>query len=152
MPSACVDVIILSRQGVLLVWRDNEPAKDQWWLPGGWVLKGELLAECAVRKAREEVGLDCTFVRIIHVDETIFDTVPMALCACECQMTETGGWPACASRMKPSRLFRRSSLYVGQNPGAGVLGEAADPLSRKLFLLRRDLIPLFIFDLLHYFT
>lgn len=79
MPIACVDVVIPLPQGVLLVWRNNEPAKGQWWLPGGRVLKGETLAECAARKAQEEVGLDCTFERIVHVDETIFDTGPWGI-------------------------------------------------------------------------
>ena len=79
MPIACVDVVIPSSRGVLLVWRDNEPAKNQWWLPGGRVLKGETLADCAVRKAREEVGLEATFERIVYVDETIFDTGPWGI-------------------------------------------------------------------------
>lgn len=61
------------------MWRDNEPAKDQWWLPGGRVLKGETLAECAVRKAWEEVGLRASIERIVLVDETIFNTGPWGI-------------------------------------------------------------------------
>jgi colanic acid biosynthesis protein WcaH len=76
MPIACVDVVIPSVAGVLLVKRKNEPAKGQWWIPGGRVWKGEPLATCAERHAKEEVGLDAKFQRILHVEETIFDTGP----------------------------------------------------------------------------
>jgi len=76
MPFPCVDIIVATENGVLLVWRDNEPAKDQWWLPGGRVFKGETLEECALRKAREEVNLECSFKRLVHVEETIFETGP----------------------------------------------------------------------------
>lgn len=76
MPIPCVDVVIPSSQGILLVRRAKEPAKDQWWIPGGRVFKGETLAECSVRKAREEVGVQARFERIVHVEETMFDTGP----------------------------------------------------------------------------
>jgi len=42
---------------VLLVKRNNEPAKDQWWFPGGRVLHGELRSVEAKRKLKEECGI-----------------------------------------------------------------------------------------------
>ena len=54
MPIACVDVAILHDGKVLLVKRLDEPAKGQYWLPGGRVLKGEMLRDAAIRKTRDE--------------------------------------------------------------------------------------------------
>jgi len=76
MPIACVDVCIVSEKGALLVKRKTEPAKNQWWIPGGRVIKGEKLKDCAKRKCLEEVNLDCTIGPIVHTDETVFDTGP----------------------------------------------------------------------------
>ena len=76
VPIACVDVAIKHKGRILLVKRKDAPAKGEWWLPGGRVLKGELMREAALRKAREEVGLDCTTHGIIHTDETLFPDGP----------------------------------------------------------------------------
>jgi colanic acid biosynthesis protein WcaH len=76
IPIACVDICIMNNSGVLLVKRNTEPAKGQWWVPGGRVYKGEMLKECALRKAKEEVGLECMVGPIVHTDETVFETGP----------------------------------------------------------------------------
>ena len=75
VPIACVDVAIVSRGG-LLVLRKDPPARGQWWVPGGRVLKGEKMRETAPRKALEEVGLDCHVGPIVHTAETIFPDGP----------------------------------------------------------------------------
>ena len=59
MPIPCVDLI--ARDGkdrILMLKRKNEPAKGQWWLPGGRVYIGETRIEAAKRKLVEECGLD----------------------------------------------------------------------------------------------
>ena len=59
MPIPCVDVMIRSPSGqVLLIKRENEPAKGQWWFPGGRILHGETRVNTARRKLREECGID----------------------------------------------------------------------------------------------
>jgi colanic acid biosynthesis protein WcaH len=76
VPIACVDVSIVAAGCVLLVQRRDPPARGQWWVPGGRVLKGEKMRDTARRKAREEVGLECHVGPIIHTAETIFPDGP----------------------------------------------------------------------------
>ena len=76
VPIACVDVAIVAQGSVFLVKRGDFPAKGQWWLPGGRVLKGEMMREAAIRKAREEVGIECHIGPIVHTAETIFPGGP----------------------------------------------------------------------------
>jgi colanic acid biosynthesis protein WcaH len=79
MPIACVDVAIVYNGCVLLVRREDAPARGQWWVPGGRVVKGETMRQTARRKAREEVGLDCHVGPIIHTAETIFPDGPRGI-------------------------------------------------------------------------
>ena len=76
VPIACVDVAIVANGAVLLVRRKDDPAKGQWWLPGGRVLKGEMMKAAAARKARDEVGIECHVGLIVHTAETIFPDGP----------------------------------------------------------------------------
>jgi colanic acid biosynthesis protein WcaH len=76
MPIPCVDIAIVANGSVLLVRRKDAPAQGQWWVPGGRVLKGEMMKEAAMRKAREEVGIECHVGPIIHTAETIFPDGP----------------------------------------------------------------------------
>ena len=73
MPIICVDLYIINDGKFLLLKRDNEPAKGDFWFPGGRILKLETIKSAALRKAKLEVNLDCTFHDIISVEETIFD-------------------------------------------------------------------------------
>lgn len=79
LPIACVDIAIVSDGAVLLVKRKDAPAKGQWWVPGGRVSKGEMMKETALRKAREEVGVECHVGPIIHTAETIFPDGPQGI-------------------------------------------------------------------------
>lgn len=58
MPIPCVDLVVENCRGeVLLVRRKNEPAKGEWWFPGGRVRFGEEREASAKRKLNEECGL-----------------------------------------------------------------------------------------------
>jgi len=58
VPIPGVDIILKTLDGgFLLVQRQTEPAKGQWWLVGGRVYKNELLEQAARRKVQEEIGL-----------------------------------------------------------------------------------------------
>jgi 8-oxo-dGTP diphosphatase len=66
-PTPTVDVLIEldGRPGtVVLIARRNEPRG--WAIPGGFVDRGEFLADAAVREAREETGLDVTLTALFH--------------------------------------------------------------------------------------
>lgn len=76
MPIACVDVCIAHGKSIILVRRKDKPAQNEWWLPGGRVLKGEKMYQTARRKALEEVGLDCFVGPLVHTAETIFPDGP----------------------------------------------------------------------------
>ena len=73
MPILCVDLLIIHDNKCLLLKRDNEPAKGQYWFPGGRVRKLESIEKAALRIAKQETNLDCSFIKIISVEETIFD-------------------------------------------------------------------------------
>ena len=68
----CVDVLIVHNNQCLLVERINEPAKGLLWFPGGRIRKMELINNAALRKAKEEINIDCNFKKIVSVEETIF--------------------------------------------------------------------------------
>lgn len=76
MPISCIDVAIVAKGRVLLVLRGDAPARGEWWVPGGRVVKGEMMAQTARRKALEEVGINCHVGPIIHTAETIFPDGP----------------------------------------------------------------------------
>lgn len=75
IPIVCVDCIIIYNHHVLFVKRDREPLKGEWFLPGGRLHKDESLEECALRKAKEETGLDCLLGPMVHIDSTIYPGV-----------------------------------------------------------------------------
>jgi ADP-ribose pyrophosphatase YjhB (NUDIX family) len=56
-----------------LVNRKNEPAKDEWWVPGGRVLFGEKREDAAKRKLLEECNLKANDFKKIGNFEFFFD-------------------------------------------------------------------------------
>lgn len=73
LPILCVDCLIVYQKKCLLLKRTKEPAKGRYWFPGGRVFKGETIQDAALRKAREEVNLDCKYEKMISIEETIFE-------------------------------------------------------------------------------
>jgi colanic acid biosynthesis protein WcaH len=77
LPILCVDIIIQnSHNEYLLIKRINEPRKEQWWVIGGRVLKGEALEQAAIRKLKEEVGLKANNIRPIGYYEDTMEISP----------------------------------------------------------------------------
>ena len=67
-PKVAVGTIIRSDDGrIVLVRRAIEPGYGKWVYPGGYVDRGELVQDAAVREAREESGLEVRLGRLINV-------------------------------------------------------------------------------------
>ena len=58
VPRLCVDLVIQTADGILLIQRDIPPGKGLWHFPGGTILLGESIQEAANRICRDETGLD----------------------------------------------------------------------------------------------
>ena len=59
-PAVTVDIIVIKKDDIdkiLLIKRENEPFKDSWALPGGFVDIEEELVESAFRELQEETGI-----------------------------------------------------------------------------------------------
>lgn len=52
------DVIVKCDDEILLIQRKNEPFKDRWALPGGFVDKDERALRAAQRELKEETGIE----------------------------------------------------------------------------------------------
>ncbi len=57
MPIPCVDAVIVSGNSFLLGERANKPAKGQWFVIGGRVIKGESLKAAIKRHVKTETGV-----------------------------------------------------------------------------------------------
>ncbi|HXG54153.1 MAG TPA: NUDIX hydrolase [Vicinamibacterales bacterium] len=67
-PKVAVGTIIGTPGGkVVLVRRAIEPGYGLWVFPGGYVDKGEVVTDAAIREAREEAGLDIRLDRLLNV-------------------------------------------------------------------------------------
>ena len=69
VPRLCVDVLIKSDAGIILVKRDVKPCEGMWHLPGSTVLLGESLESAVKRTAREETGLNVRIKKQLGVKE-----------------------------------------------------------------------------------
>ena len=87
MPIVSVEAVIVIDKALLFLRRNNEPAKGQWWFPGGRILKGESLIEALRREIREETGLEINEHKLINVYSRAFperhDITIVYLCKCK---------------------------------------------------------------------
>jgi len=74
MPIVCVDCLVVNDRGeFLLLKRENEPLRGEYWLPGGRVHKGERLIDAVHRKMREEIGVDVDIVENVGFYEFLHE-------------------------------------------------------------------------------
>lgn len=74
VPLVSVDLVIEHDGGVLLGKRENEPAKGEWFVPGGTVLKNEPRTDAVHRVADEEVGESVVVEDCLGTFEHFYDT------------------------------------------------------------------------------
>ena len=68
-PSLTVDIFIFNKKTneFILIKRKNNPFKDCWALPGGFVDYGESTENAAIREAKEETSIDVNLINLIGV-------------------------------------------------------------------------------------
>lgn len=66
-PSLAVDIIIRINRGIVLIKRENEPFRDMWAIPGGFVKYGEKVEDAAIREAEEETGLEVSLETLVGI-------------------------------------------------------------------------------------
>src|SRR5215470_8060372 len=67
-PKIAVGTIITTASGRLVLCRRAiEPGYGKWVFPGGYVDRGELLTDAAIREAREESGLDVQLDGLVNI-------------------------------------------------------------------------------------
>ena len=73
VPIVCVDCLVLNEKGeFLLIRRNNQPLKGEYWVPGGRVYKNEKLFSAVYRKMLDEIGVEVKIVRLIGFFEEFF--------------------------------------------------------------------------------
>ena len=68
IPSLTVDIFIYNENHeFILIKRKNDPYKDCWALPGGFVEYGESVEDAAIREAKEETNIDVELEELVNV-------------------------------------------------------------------------------------
>ena len=87
LPIVSVEALIVVDGALLLVRRNNEPVKGEWWFPGGRIRKGESLEEALRREIVEETGLELDDFELFNVYSRVFperhDIAIAFLCRCK---------------------------------------------------------------------
>ena len=66
-PSLAVDGVLIKNRKVLLIKRKNEPFKNKWALPGGFVEYGEKVEDAIIRELKEETGMNVRIKKLFGV-------------------------------------------------------------------------------------
>ena len=87
MPIVSVEAVIVMDEALLFLRRNNQPAKGEWWFPGGRIRKGESLEQALRREVKEETGLEISSCKLINVYSRVFperhDITLAYLCKCK---------------------------------------------------------------------
>ncbi|MCY4732528.1 NUDIX domain-containing protein [Natronomonas gomsonensis] len=73
-PIVSVDLVVECPDGIVLGQRANEPAKGEWFVPGGRVQKGETLEAAVHRVAMAELDADITIQHSLGAFDHFYDT------------------------------------------------------------------------------
>lgn len=68
MPSITVDILVRRGDGkFLLIKRKDEPFKDKWAIPGGYMNIDEYIVDAAVRELKEETNIDVKRRDLVYI-------------------------------------------------------------------------------------
>ncbi|MFH1840839.1 MAG: NUDIX domain-containing protein [Candidatus Shapirobacteria bacterium] len=73
VPRATVDIVINSKDGILLTKRAIPPFKGMWHIPGGTILFKEPILYAIDRIARDELGIKVEVIKHLGVSECFDD-------------------------------------------------------------------------------
>ena len=73
MPIFCIDIVLYHQGKVLLTYRTQEPAINQWWIQGGRVFKNETFSQAVQRLAKREIGIEVEIITQIGTYEVFFE-------------------------------------------------------------------------------
>ncbi len=71
IPTTRISVVVLNRDGEILLVRHKKGNQRYWVLPGGRLEYGETFEECALREVKEETGLEVEMERFLYLSEAI---------------------------------------------------------------------------------
>lgn len=74
VPIVSVDLVVECPEGIVLGQRSNEPAKGEWFVPGGRVRKGESLDDAVHRVSMEELGVCIEICERLGAFEHFYET------------------------------------------------------------------------------
>ncbi|WP_144924298.1 GDP-mannose mannosyl hydrolase [Halorubrum salsamenti] len=74
VPIVSVDLVVKRSDGIVLGKRTNEPAKGEWFVPGGRVLKSETRVEAVHRIAEEELRITVEVTESLGAFEHCYET------------------------------------------------------------------------------
>jgi ADP-ribose pyrophosphatase YjhB (NUDIX family) len=66
-PKLVACTVVEMNGGIVLLKRDIEPQKGKWVVPGGYVDRGEVIEDAALREIKEECGIDVRIKRLLGV-------------------------------------------------------------------------------------
>ena len=73
-PKVVAGVIIPVDGKLVMIKRNLEPGMGRWTFPAGFVDRGEVVEDAAVREAKEETGLDVELTRLLGIFSRTGDT------------------------------------------------------------------------------
>jgi mutator protein MutT len=66
-PKVAVGTILQKDGKILLLKRNIEPARGKWTFPGGYMDRGEVVTQAAIRETKEEVSLDVRVSSLLNI-------------------------------------------------------------------------------------
>ena len=110
-PAVTVDAIVEMKSKILLIKRRNEPYKDRWALPGGFVEYGESVEEAIKREVKEEADIEINLKDLIGVySEPGRD--PRGHVVTVCFQADGHGREKGGSDAKEARLFKLEEALI----------------------------------------
>lgn len=73
VPIPSVDLVVIHNNGIVLAKRTNEPAKGEWFVPGGRILKNEAMEEAVHRIAEQELGVSVEIIENLGAFDHFYD-------------------------------------------------------------------------------